>query len=158
MSYKRYQKIFGIGPLGALISATALIAAWLLDGALGHPQILDNPLPLKFIAIVLLFFGLSLHCWTFFTLKNWWKEHELCTMGPFRFFRHPMYAAWVSFISMAIALVLNSWLYIFWALGLHPLWHTLVKREEKMMGEIFGRDYRLYATKTGRFVPRIFRQ
>jgi protein-S-isoprenylcysteine O-methyltransferase Ste14 len=67
-----------------------------------------------------------------------------------------MYAAWVSFISPGLAFALNSWMILLWSLLLHPLWHILVSKEEKMVEDIFGDEYRRYSKGTGRFLPRLF--
>ena len=154
MSLTAYKKFFGVGPLGALITLMLLLLAWLVDRKIGAVTILLQPFLLRYAGILLIAFGLFLHMWTFFTLKNWWQNDQLCTRGPFRYFRHPMYAAWVSFISMGVALLFNSWVYVFWALLLHPIWHVLAAREEKIVEDVFGDEYRHYAARTGRFVPR----
>ena len=154
MSLSAYKKLFGVGPLGVLITLVLFLLAWLLNREMGYVRILIRPFPLKYAGILFIALGLFLHMWTFLTLRNWWKSDQLCTMGPFRYFRHPMYAAWVTFISMGIALWFNSWVYVFWALLLHPIWHVLAKREEKIVEDVFGEEYRRYAACTGRFVPR----
>lgn len=154
MSLTAYKKLFGVGPLGALITLVLFFLAWLVGLKMAHTEILNQPFPLKCAGTILIAFGLFLHMWTFFTLKNWWRNDQLCTTGPFRYFRHPMYAAWVSFISMGVALTFNSWMYVLWALLLHPIWHMLARREEKIVEDAFGDEYRCYAARTGRFVPR----
>ena len=155
MTLSHYKKLFGIGPLGTLISMLMFVAAWLMDLWMEHPQIQANPVCLRWVAGFLIVSGLCFHSWTFVTLRNWWKSDQLCTKGPFRYFRHPMYAAWVTFISMGVAFWLNSWVYVFWALLLQPIWHALAKREEEIVEDIFGDEYRRYAARTGRFVPRL---
>ena len=153
-SLTAYKKLFGVGPLGVLITLSLFLLAWLLDRKMGHVIILMRPCPLRCTGIFLISFGLVLHMWTFFTLKNWWRNDQLCTTGPFRYFRHPMYAAWVTFISMGVALMFNSWMYVLWSLLLHPIWHVLARREEKIVEDAFGDEYRRYAARTGRFVPK----
>jgi protein-S-isoprenylcysteine O-methyltransferase Ste14 len=133
-----------------------LCLAWLVDLRLGRPPILADPTPLRYAAGVLFVLGLGLHIWTMRTLRNWWQEGRLCTRGPFKYLRHPMYAAWISFISLGFALAMNSWIILLWYFLLHPLWHVLVRKEEKMVEVIFGDEYRRYSKGTGRFVPRLF--
>jgi protein-S-isoprenylcysteine O-methyltransferase Ste14 len=154
MELNRYQKICGIGPLGAGVSLAVFAGVWVVNGLLGRPAILNNPLVLRIIAGSILLAGIGLHLWTGHTLQNWWKDGKLCTAGPFRFFRHPLYAAWISFIVPAVALLFNSWIILLWPPALHPFWHLLVRREEQMMETLFGDDYRQYAAQTGRFLPR----
>jgi len=148
------NKLFGIGPMGMAISLVMLAIAFWVDRVLGHSAILTNPIPLKVVGVVLAIIGLGLYFWSFWTLRNWWTKDELCTLGPFKWFRHPMYAAWITFIIPAVALYLNSWIALLFAVLIHPIWHQLVTQEEKMMFEIFQEKYRSYATRTGRFFPR----
>ncbi len=156
MQIRKTEKLFGIGPLGALVSSVLLALFWWVDHILGHTSIMAHPAPLKYAAAMLIIIGLGLHFWTLYTLRNWWKDDRLCITGPFKYFRHPMYAAWITFISSGIALFLNSWILLLWVAALHPIWHLLITKEEKMMAENFGDEYREYAAGTGRFFPRIF--
>jgi protein-S-isoprenylcysteine O-methyltransferase Ste14 len=149
------QKLFGVGPIGAGISVILLVVAIRADRALGHPVILKYRLPLEILGALLICAGLALLFWTMYTLRNWWVENRLCTTGPFRWFRHPMYAAWITFVFLGVALYLNSWVLLAWVVLQHPVWHYLVIREEKVMIEHFQDEYRGYAERTGRFVPRL---
>lgn len=148
-------KIFGVGPRGAAISLLLLALAAGVDRRLGHPVILDDAAGLQATGLALFLLGLGLHVWAFLTLRRWWREDRLCTGGPFRYFRHPMYAAWITFASSGAALILNSWVYVGLVLLLHPIWHCLVRQEETAMRERFGEEYGDYARRTGRFLPRL---
>ena len=149
------KKLFGIGPIGAGASLILLFLAIRPDRALGHPKILNSRLPLEILGCLLIFTGLVLHFWTMYVLRNWWVKNRLCTRGPFRWFRHPMYAAWITFVSLGVALYLDSWMLLAWVAAQHPLWHWLVIHEERIMAEYFHDEYRSYAARTGRFVPRL---
>lgn len=155
MDRKRLKKIFGIGPVGALISLVVLIIAYWIDTKLAHPAILSDPLPLKLAGSVSVLFGIYLFFWSFWALRHWWVNDRLCTDGPFRWFRHPMYAAWITFILPGAALFFNSWIMFLFVVSIHPIWHALVIHEEKIMSERFRDEYDIYAKQTGRFCPRI---
>lgn len=156
MGKSKLQKLFGIGPVGAAISLLLLaLSAW-ADPKIGRPILMVHDAPMKALGIVLAILGLGLHFWSFWTLRHWWADGKLCTMGPFRYFRHPMYAAWITFVSSGVALYLNSWVYFLWLLLLHPIWHILVNKEEAAMMDAFGDRYGEYARRTGRFTPRLF--
>ena len=156
MGSDKVQKIFGVGPRGAAISLLLLaLIAW-VDSMVGHPAIVVNEVPMKTAGVMLVVIGLGLHFWAFFTLRNWWVNNRLCTQGPFKLFRHPMYAAWITFIFSGVILYLNSWIFLSWLVLVHPIWHRLVRKEETVMLENFGDEYREYAIRTGRFVPRIW--
>lgn len=155
MAISRLKKLFGIGPMGAIISLVLFTIAVWMDRLLGHLAILANPAPIRVVGEGLAAIGLGLLFWSAWILRKWWSKDELCTMGTFKWFRHPIYAAWITFILPALALYLNSWIILFFVVLLHPIWHQLVIYEEKMMFEKFGDKYREYTAQTGRFFPRI---
>jgi len=154
MEIDRYRKVFGVGPSGAVISLVLFAIAWWVDLALGHLTITIHSGVTNVAAAILITTGAALHVWTFITLKKWWSNSRLCAGGPFRWFRHPMYAAWITFITLGICLFLNSWVFVGWYLLLHPIWHRLVIKEEMMMADHFGDAYRQYRVSTGRFFPK----
>jgi len=85
------------------------------------------------------------------------KEGQtLVTQGSYRYIRHPMYAAhWLW--AMAQALLLHNWIAGFaFLLTFLPLYLMRVPREERMMLEHFGEEYRSYMSRTGRLFPRLW--
>ena len=154
MNISGFQKIFGVGPSGALLSLMLLALLWIVDGLAGRPAITARAGLRDAAALVLILSGAALHAWSFVTLRNWWRHDRLCTRGPFRFVRHPMYTAWITLVAGGVMLASNSWIMLAGPVGLHLLWHHLVPREEKMMDTLFGEAYREYAARTGRFLPR----
>jgi len=85
------------------------------------------------------------------------EEHSLVTSGVYKHIRHPMYAAhWLW--GIAQALLLQNWLagpaLLVTFAGLYLV---RVQREEQMMLENFGEEYRLYMNRTGRVIPRLWR-
>jgi protein-S-isoprenylcysteine O-methyltransferase Ste14 len=84
-------------------------------------------------------------------------RHRLVRQGVYRRIRHPMYAA-IFLFSIAQALMLANWLAGFSALVPFTLMYILrTPREERMMVEFFGEDYRRYMNETGRLFPRLMR-
>jgi len=151
----KLKKIFGIGPTGAIISLFLFAIFVWADSRIKLSIVVESASLMNIFGIVLVIFGLGLHFWSFSTLRSWWVDDKLCIRGPFKHFRHPMYAAWITFICPGVALYLNSWFYLFWVLLLHLLWHKLVKKEEIIMIDIFGDIYKDYARRTGRFFPKL---
>jgi protein-S-isoprenylcysteine O-methyltransferase Ste14 len=82
-------------------------------------------------------------------------EHELVTRGVYRHIRHPIYAS-VWLWGVAQALLVQNWI-----AGLGGLLHFLpvylirVPREEEIMIQQYGDEYRLYMHETGRVFPRL---
>ncbi len=83
------------------------------------------------------------------------EEHTLVTNGVFRYIRHPMYAAHFVW-GIAQILMLQNWIAgLSMLVGMLPLYLRRVPREEAMMIEQFGDDYRTYMQQTGRIFPRL---
>jgi len=83
--------------------------------------------------------------------------HSLVTHGVYQYIRHPIYAAdWLW--GIAQALLLQNWIAGLAALAsVLPVYLYRVPREEQMMLEHFGEEYRLYMSRTGRVIPRLRR-
>src|SRR5579885_491380 len=80
-------------------------------------------------------------------------EHALVKTGVYRLIRHPMYS---SFFLLGIAqfLLLPNWFVgLAGIAGAAILYGFRVRREEQMMLESFGDDYRAYMRSTKRLVP-----
>ena len=83
-------------------------------------------------------------------------RHVLVTNGVYRRIRHPMYAAFWLW-ALAQALLLPNWIAGPAGLvGFGTLFFLRVGREERLMEQAFGDEYRQYAAHTGRIIPRIF--
>ena len=81
--------------------------------------------------------------------------HRLVTTGVYSRVRHPMYSAILLF-SLAQGLLLANWLAGWSALGAVSVMFLLrMPREEQMMRDTFGEDYRRYMARTGRLLPRV---
>jgi protein-S-isoprenylcysteine O-methyltransferase Ste14 len=157
MNISGYQKRFGVGPVGAAIGLLLFGFLWLLDQRLDHMEILSHPKPIRMIGLVLIGVWVCWHLWCIQTIRSWWNKDRLCTGGPYRFVRHPMYAGGGLF-SFGLALILNSWILLLWPIFAYFIWSALVRKEEKMMESVFGEEYKRYAARTGRLLPRIFRK
>lgn len=81
-------------------------------------------------------------------------DHELVTWGPYRYVRHPMYP---TFLLLSAGMFLLT---AHWVIGLPPFLGVAMvmafrtPREEAMMIERFGDEYRSYANSVGRYLPR----
>ncbi len=83
-------------------------------------------------------------------------SHELVTDGIYRLVRHPMYSAFLAW-AIAQALLLPNWIVgLAGLVGFAILFFGRVGREEKMMIEAFGDQYRAYMAATRRIIPGIY--
>ena len=105
---------------------------------------------------------IALFAWTHAALgKNWsgflelYTEHSLVVTGPYRFIRHPMYAAFI-LSGIGFFVLSANWfvggLYLVIAILMYL---DRVGPEEQMMIDRFGDEYRRYMEKTGRLVPSV---
>jgi protein-S-isoprenylcysteine O-methyltransferase Ste14 len=84
------------------------------------------------------------------------EDHKLITDGIYRHVRHPMYTAFWAW-AIAQALLLPNWFAGFAGmLGFGILFFGRIAREEQMMLERFGDEYRAYAAQTCRIIPGIY--
>lgn len=82
-------------------------------------------------------------------------QHTLITHGPYRWVRHPIYTATLIY-SAALSLITAN--YVLTAMIFLPmavLIGTRLPREERMMLDHFGDQYRAYMRRTGRLIPRL---
>lgn len=94
--------------------------------------------------------------------RNWsptlqiMEEHALVTQGIYRHMRHPIYAAqWLW--GIAQPLLLQNWIAgLAGLVSFLPIYLYRVPREEQMMLEHFGEEYRSYMGRTGRVIPRLW--
>ncbi len=82
-------------------------------------------------------------------------QHALVKGGVYRLIRHPMYSSFF-LLGLAQMLLLPNWLAgISGVMGAGILFAFRVLREERMMLESFGEEYRAYMTYTKRIIPWI---
>ena len=82
------------------------------------------------------------------------EGHRLITHGVYRRIRHPMYLA-IWLWSLAQLLLLENWLAGCAALvTFAPMYILRTPREEALMLETFGDEYRSFIARSGRILPR----
>lgn len=92
--------------------------------------------------------------------KNWsvslelYENHALVTNGVYQRIRHPMYAA-IWLWAFAQGMLLQNWLAGWSVVPAFAVMYVLrVPREEQLMCEKFGDQYRDYMRRSGRILPR----
>jgi protein-S-isoprenylcysteine O-methyltransferase Ste14 len=151
-----YQRIFGAGPRGLLISFALLALAWQLESLVGLPKITSSHLFRWMVFALTAVVSIILALWSVKSLSPAARGKELVTTGAFRYLRHPLYASLLSCSNFGLAVLLNNWIYILWAVLLHAVWHWNVESEEKLLKREFPKEYEEYSKITGRFIPRIW--
>ncbi len=142
--------------LGSLLAPILYLFTPLLDFA-------DYELPpyLPWIGVVTMVVALWLFRRSHVDLGRQWsvslevrEGHRLITHGVYRSIRHPMYLS-IWLLSLAQGLLLENWL-AGWAafVAFLPMHLIRTPREEAMMLETFGEDYRRFMDRSGRLFPR----
>jgi protein-S-isoprenylcysteine O-methyltransferase Ste14 len=84
------------------------------------------------------------------------ESHKLVTDGVYGRVRHPMYTAFWLW-ALAQALLLPNWIAGPAGLvGFGTLFFFRVGREERMMLDAFGDDYRAYMARSARVIPWVY--
>jgi protein-S-isoprenylcysteine O-methyltransferase Ste14 len=154
---------------GALMFAARVILFLVLIGvlvfyAINPPwnQALVFPLAgwLRWLGFAMGLASLALLAWTQAELGRQWsaqlqlrEQHQLVTSGPYRRVRHPLYTSGFGML-VGFALVTAHWIFVLFAALTIVGLVVRVPKEEQMMLEEFGDQYRQYMAATGRFFPR----
>jgi len=149
------SKIFGSGPVGLLISFILFFIANWLNKRINPPPLSNNQFVLNSVFFISILMTLVMIVWSVKSLPTTDRGNKLCITGAFKYVRHPLYAAFLSIFNFGLAVYLNSYIFILWAVLLHPIWHYVVRYEERLMVNVFGEAYFEYQKKTGRFLPRL---
>lgn len=150
-----FQRIFGSGPVGTVASLVLFVGAWRLERELPGLA-LNLPVHLRIaVLVVTSVAAVGVIVWSLRSLPPAARGRDVVEAGIYRWVRHPLYAAFLSLFNFGLAIYLDHLVYVAWALLLHPVWHGLVRFEERLMLEGFGHRYAEYARRTGRFLPRL---
>jgi protein-S-isoprenylcysteine O-methyltransferase Ste14 len=148
-----------------LVSLTGLGILPFIYVATGFPRFADYPFrPAQaWFGMIVAAAALALFHLTHRALgRNWSMSlemregHRLVTEGIYHHVRHPMYAAFWLW-TVAQALLLPNWFagpagFV----GFGTLFFGRIAREERMMLESFGEEYRAYMARTYRLIPGIY--
>jgi protein-S-isoprenylcysteine O-methyltransferase Ste14 len=125
-------------------------------------NILIVPLPgwLHWLGMALGIISLAQQIWTHVTLQKTWsaakesgKNNVVITSGPYSWIRHPLYMALMLFF-IGLSLVSGFSLFLLLASLSIPFFNNAAIKEEAIMVQQFGDEYREYMKRTGRFFPR----
>lgn len=128
----------------------------------GFPAALDRPfVPLAaWVGLIVLLSALWLFRRSHHDLgKNWSvtlkvrEQHELIRHGVYRWVRHPMYSSFFLLGAAQLLLVPNWFAGAAGLMGAMLLFVFRAFREEHMMIDIFGEEYRSYMAETKRIIP-----
>jgi protein-S-isoprenylcysteine O-methyltransferase Ste14 len=148
--------------------AAALLGLAIVPGfyvATGIPKTADYPASAWAIALGSIVFATAL--WVFRRShkelgRNWSitleirERHKLVCTGPYAVIRHPMYTSFM-LMGLGQAFLLSNWVAgAAGLIGFAVLFFLRVDKEERMMLENFGPEYRAYMERTKRIIPYLY--
>ena len=138
--------------------AAALLGGWWLDRNV-QALPLDLGAATRPLAWLLVGIGLALFGWT---LATFWRHRttvnpykaasSLCTGGPFRFSRNPIYVGDWFILTGAALLLGTAWPLLFAPLIWALLRYGVIRHEEAHLEAKFGDAYRAYKARVGRWI------
>ena len=143
------------------IPLAGVLAAYMIRPELLAWAAVSLPAWVSWLGVALMAVGLVLLTWVqlalganFHTILGVRERHTLVTHGPYRWVRHPMYVVLFMYL-LSILLVTSNLLIGGFLLGsfLYTI-RTRVAKEEAILEEAYGEEYRIYKSRTGRFWPR----
>jgi protein-S-isoprenylcysteine O-methyltransferase Ste14 len=140
---------------------TALgVAAYLVNPAAMAWASVDLPRRLRWVGIALAGTAAAMLTWTLVRLgRNLTdtvvtrRAHRLVVHGPYQWVRHPFYL-FVTLCVLGTAVASANWFHLVSVLALFGMFWLRTSTEEAKLVERFGDEYRAYAARTGRFLPR----
>ena len=125
-------------------------------------EVLSVPFPvwLRWMGVALGVLSLVFYAWSRTTLGKEWssplqmrKKHHLVTTGPYTWIRHPIYLSMMGFLTSIACVTANWFLIAFLVVSIADL-ALRIPKEEQMMIEEFGDEYKAYRQRTGRLLPK----
>ena len=154
------------GPLlawsaGLFIAAYGIcVFLWLLNPAWMAWAAVPLPSAFRWCGAPCMALGAALHLWGSHHLGrnltvtiSTRADHALITSGPYRWVRHPLYTGGMM-ESLGVVLLVSSWAVAVAAVAFWVVVALRTAKEEAVLIETFGEDYREYQRRVGRFLPR----
>ncbi|WP_297498459.1 isoprenylcysteine carboxylmethyltransferase family protein [Thermococcus sp.] len=142
------MRFWGIEPKVGLASGLYSLLAFYLNARFN----LDCAFPVP--GLFLLVLGLALWLICYLQVSRAYARRELLTSGCYSRVRHPIYSIWGFLILPGFSLVMGGFMLalpvVYWLSVL-----VFIEGEEKALEERFGDEWRKYAERTPRFVPRL---
>lgn len=85
------------------------------------------------------------------------QSQRLVQSGPYRWIRHPIYAAFLLILGSTLPITANWLVGLSWIASVAIDAAVRIRFEEARLRDRFGQAYRAYAAHTGRILPRLRR-
>ena len=150
------KKLFGSGPLCFIAGVIIIGAFYSFEYLFKIPKIPVSEFLATTIFVVAIALTFVLGIWGFLSLPVKKRGEELVTNKAFKYFRHPIYAAFLDFFVFGLGFYLKSFGILTAGIILIFICGKLVEKEENYLIKQFGKEYIDYQKKTKKFIPRIY--
>jgi protein-S-isoprenylcysteine O-methyltransferase Ste14 len=140
----------------------AILASYMVRPELLSWAAVELPVWMRWTGAALTAGAIALLTWVqralganFNTILGLRERHSLVTHGPYRWVRHPMYTVLFLYLLGILLLTANLFIGGFLLAGFLLTIATRVAKEESILEEAYGQEYRAYKARTGRFWPRL---
>ena len=147
---------------GLVLYELGLALIWIGLGLAAYRGSLNQAVtPRGLIGALLHIVATALFAWGITAHRSWnmdarlEPDHQLCTVGPYRFVRHPIYLAFNLLAIGAVVWVPNVAV-IVGALLLVVGGDVRARAEERILSNKFGEQYRAYMRRVNRAIPGIY--
>jgi len=127
-------------------------------GPVGLGQVLVESIPIKIAGAALVCAALLCYATALRDLGASWRlgldratPGPLVTGGIYRWTRHPIYVAF-DLLFIGTFLVHGRLIFLVLALAWLPLLHLFMRREERLLAQLYGGAYRDYCGRVGRYL------
>ena len=141
-----------------------LLTAILLN--IFYPQALswskiELPVSIRLIGVITSVLCAPLFLWVFQSIGSnisetvlTKRDHELATIGPYRWVRHPLYSSALLLFSLSV--IFGDWvIFIYSLVGIIVFRYLVIPAEEERLIAVFGEDYKKYQNRTGVLIPKL---
>jgi len=152
-------RIFAVLYFASSVYVIILFSLYLLFPSIFLLFQIPFPNWLRWFGIGFGFLSIPFLLWVHYVLDEEWSitlklqtNHKLVTSGPYRRIRHPMYTSLIMY-ELSWVLISASFLFLIYYVITVLLMIVRIPKEEQMMLEEFGEEYRNYMKRTGRLLP-----
>jgi protein-S-isoprenylcysteine O-methyltransferase Ste14 len=150
------KRLFGSGPACIITGIIVIAIAYYLELLLKIPKIGIPDYLSNSIFVIAVALTLAIMAWGFLSLPLKKRGRELVTDKAFRYFRHPIYAAFLDFFVFGLGFYLKSYGILASGIVLIFVCGKIVEKEEEYLIKQFGPKYKDYRKKTKKFIPWVY--
>jgi protein-S-isoprenylcysteine O-methyltransferase Ste14 len=148
------------GDAGQLILLVLFITVWVLDSFFLKKTIFPAdyiPFYIRLTIFILLFIAaLLLFRATKFIIEGEKRPDHVVNTGAYKYIRHPMYLGSI-LMSLSLTILTASISSCFIFIAIFVFYNYIASYEEKLLENKFGKAYKEYKSRTGRWLPRLCR-